>query len=248
MSEYDQTDQSDEQGKTNKLKPVNQYLHLVILGTFILTIFLCLLLGLKLDPIRISPILIPKKEITALLLLPVIISSIVTCAVVAAIRHDIAFTSIGIVVLLFVLPNILIGILLDCFSGWIAPFSNTVGYMISNQVHGYTLTSVNFKDEIKRYMFDPSIIFNAISESDLKLGEGDDDGANQIYGMLYDDNVRPDVRVDVRVENAKKAKKAAVIQSIKDFVVLKDKIAYGIWIFLITSLTSAITARVINDM
>jgi hypothetical protein len=215
---------------------VQANLHIAILFTFIMGIIVCCFWW--------SP---GKNDTT--LSTPVWLSSLTTCVLMtcyASLTLESTwekFSAFGALILAFALPNIGIGILLRSFPGWITPFSNTIGYMVSNFMYGADLANFNHKvnDEIKRHAFDPSVLLNAISATDL-----DKSGGDAIYKLLYATDATD--ATDATMSGGDDQEAGKIKDSIVSFVVLKDRIAYAVWVFLVASLTSTISARIVNDL
>ena len=223
---------------THENKLVRANLNIAILFTFITGIIVCCLWW--------SP---GKYDTT--LSTPVWVSSLATCVLMtcyASLSLETIgdkFSAFAALMFAFATPNIAIGMLLRSFPGWITPFSNTIGYMVSNFMYGSNLTKFNNKvnDQIKRHMFDPSILLNAISAKDL-----DDGGENEIFNLLYSESKGIDSQQGSEALDDTQPENAEIKKSIISFVVLKDRIAYATWMFLIASLTSTISARIVNDL
>jgi len=213
------------------------YTNVMIMMVFFIFIVICLYI----------PGLAPGSDDTTLTY-PIWASSIVTTVLmtmytVKTYGANVMSTFVSLV-FVFALPNIGLGLILGSFPGWIVPFSNTIGYFISNMIDGDAINGLfkeGVKDKISQFAIDPAVILNSISATDI--GESDIKGlVNELFGS------GGDVENNVLKGGSAQQGGAGDVQSlIKGFVVRKDRIAYAVWVFLISSLTSTIAARMITD-
>jgi hypothetical protein len=227
------------------------YTNVLILMVFFALIGVCLYI----------PGLAPGDDDTTLTY-PIWVSSIVTTMLVTSYTVNThganvmsAFASL---VFVFALPNIGIGLILETFPGWITPFSNTIGYFFSNMIDGDEINSkfkAEVKDKITQFAIDPSVILNSISPKDIGEGTKIESLVDALFGTgkssgKIDPMNGGTVQIEQQIEQPIEQPTHSTndFQSlIKRFVIRKDRIAYAVWVFLISSLTSSIAARMIVD-
>lgn len=224
------------------------YTNVLILVIFFMIIGVCLYI----------PGLAPGADDTTLTY-PIWISSVVTTILVTSYTVNTygasAMSAFASLVFIFALPNIGIGLVLETFPGWIAPFSNTIGYFFSNMIDGDEINrkfKSDVKDKITQFAIDPSVILNSISPKDIGEGANIESLVEALFG---NGNVsrekEPMVMAGGTVSTEKSAEPLNPINEfqslIKQFVIRKDRIAYAVWVFLVSSLTSTIAARLIVD-
>lgn len=161
-------------------------------------------------------------------------------------------------VFVFALPNIGLGLILGTFPGWITPFSNTIGYFVSNMIDGDAIGKAfkqDVRDKITQFAIDPAVILNSISPKDIGDEIKIDALVDELFGRgvavghkggsAQHGGVTPST-TNTTVPGTTNSL-TDVHSLIKGFVVRKDRVAYAVWVFLISSLTSTIAARMITD-
>jgi len=213
------------------------YTNVMIMMVFFIFIVICLYI----------PGLAPGSDDTTLTY-PIWASSIITTVLMTMYTVKTyganVMSTFASLVFVFALPNIGLGVILGSFPGWITPFSNTIGYFVSSMIDGDAINGSfkeGVKDKISQFAIDPAVILNSISATDI--GESDIEGlVDELFGRGGDVG-----SVRTKDGSAQQGGAGDVQSLIKGFVVRKDRIAYAVWVFLISSLTSTIAARMITD-
>ena len=106
------------------------------------------------------------------------------------------------------------------------------------------------KDKITQFAIDPSVILNSISPKDIGEGTNIESLVEALFGNGNTSREKEPM-VGGAVPTEQSAEPLNPINEfhslIKRFVIRKDRIAYAVWVFLVSSLTSTIAARMITD-
>lgn len=142
--------------------------------------------------------------------------------------------------LFFTLPMTIMSLMLTSFTGWLTPFSNTIGYAVSNFLIGEDVVKLLRKPELNTPLpekvgasiswiySNPTIFLNALKPDDLS-GPNWDSFSSTIFNIPTDDD---------NVKN--------IQDSLFKFLILKDTVSEAIWFLLVGWLCSTISENMSN--